>query len=303
MSTGYYLLDHPPRRSQGAPRTTWGFPPEPSGVVAVHDTEGVMDDQGEDWGAENTAAYIVTRTDPGSYHEIHDGDSEVVMAPDDWMTWNVAADSANGHNWGISGACRTGDWHPDNPWTRRTIRRMGASICRFWQRNGFDVAKANRWITREEANRRIPGLILHGTWQPKDRSDAWAKSPHRAALDQMLVDAIAQAAGLVDDKPTDPITPPLPPKEDYEMPRSTYQLDQPGHPAHGQTWAEDFDGLNKVTSPVLFGRQCQHNQGHPPTYAPPLPVDAGQLHALIAQHLGATYADAWGRDPNLDPPR
>lgn len=26
----------------------------------MHDTEGVMDDQGDDWGAENTAAYIVT---------------------------------------------------------------------------------------------------------------------------------------------------------------------------------------------------------------------------------------------------
>lgn len=192
---GFYLFDHPPARSQGAPRTTWGYPPKPSGVVAVHDTEGVMDDQGDDWGAENTAAYIVTRSDPGSYHEIHDGDSIVVMAPDDWMTWNVAADSANGHNWGISAACRTSDWDPDAEWTQRVIRSMGHSIAAFWARNGIDVAAANRWITRDQANRRIPGLILHGTWQPGDRSDAWATHPRRGELDQMLVDAIAGAGG------------------------------------------------------------------------------------------------------------
>jgi hypothetical protein len=192
---GYYLFDHPPRRSQGAPRTTWGFPSAPSGVVAVHDTEGVMDNQGDDWGAENTAAYIVTRSDPGSYHEIHDGDSLVVMAPDDWMTWNVAADQANGHNWGISAACRTVDWNPDTPWTQRVIASMGRSIAAFWERNGIDVARANRWITRAEANARIPGLILHGTWQPGDRSDAWATHPRRGELDQMLVDAISAAAG------------------------------------------------------------------------------------------------------------
>ena len=203
---GYYLLDHPPRRSQGAPRTTWGFPSKPSGVVAVHDTEGVMDDQGDDWGAENTAAYIVTRSDPGSYHEIHDGDSMVVMAPDDWMTWNVAADEANGHNWGISAACRTSDWDPDSPWTKRVIDSMARSIVAFWTRNGIDIAKANHWGTRDEANRRIPCLILHGTWQPGDRSDAWATHPRRAELDQMLVDAIARVAGGA------PATTPPPPK-------------------------------------------------------------------------------------------
>lgn len=211
---GYYLFDHPPRRSQGAPRTTWGYPPKPSGVVAVHDTEGVMDDQGDDWGAENTAAYIVTRTDPGSYHEIHDGDSVIVMAPDDWMTWNVAADQANGHNWGISAACRTADWNPDAPWTRSVITSMGRSIAAFWQRNGYDVNAANRWITRDEANRRTPGLILHGTWQPGDRSDAWATHPRRADLDRMLIDAIRGTA--------DTIPPPETSEEDDDMVKPTH---------------------------------------------------------------------------------
>lgn len=203
MTTGFYLFDHPPARSQGAPRTTWNFPSAPSGVVAVHDTEGVMDDQGDDWGAENTAAYIVTRSDPGSYHEIVDGDSVVVMAPDDWMTWNVAADSANGHNWGISAACRTSDWDPDADWTRRVIAQMGQRIRAFWERNGIDVAAANRWITRDEANRRIPGLILHGTWQPGDRSDAWATHPRRPELDAMLTAAIGGTTPQEEDEMTD----------------------------------------------------------------------------------------------------
>lgn len=219
---GFYLFDHPPKRSQGAPRTTWGFPSAPSGVVAVHDTEGVMDDQGDDWGAENTAAYIVSRSDPGSYHEIHDGDSVVVMAPDDWMTWNVAADSANGHNWGISAACRTRDWDPDAEWTQRVIASMGRSIAAFWRRNNIDIAKANRWITRDEANRRIPGLILHGTWQPGDRSDAWATHPRRAELDQMLVDAIAVAAGLA--PAPDPIPPTSEEDDDMAAPRPSWKV-------------------------------------------------------------------------------
>lgn len=196
----YYLLDHPnPNQGQtGRPR--W----QPiNGMVGVHTTEGALDAIAPDSGAENVAAFIASRSDHGSYHEIVDSDSVVQMAPDDVMTWHTAAASLNGPAWGISAACRADQWSV-NPatanywWTVTTIATMGRRICAFWQRNGYDPLTPDvcRWLTGAQARGRFgPGLYHHGDAQPEDRSDAWALHPDRAVLDQMLLDAIRIAAG------------------------------------------------------------------------------------------------------------
>lgn len=189
--TGYYLLDHP----QTIPQHRHPRRAPLSGVVAVHTTEGVLDDQGPDTGAENTAAYICRRNDYGSYHCIVDSDSTVAMAPDDHETWHVAADRHNWHSWGISAACRSVDWRVDSGWTWRTLDRMATEIAAFWARNGHDPRACARFGTRDEALARQPALYLHGTLQPADRSDAWVRHPQRAQLEQMLVDRIHAAAG------------------------------------------------------------------------------------------------------------
>jgi hypothetical protein len=190
MATGFYLLDHPNRTQQ------YRYPRREriSGMVGVHTSEGVMDDVGIDTGAENVAAFIVSRSDYGSYHEICDSDSIVRMAPADHETWHIAADAHNWHSFGVSAACRTVDWHPNSAWTRLTIRNMGISIARFWNEHGFDVeALAGRWLTIDQARRREPGLIEHGTAQPLDRTDSWARLQLRDTYRRMLTDAILLA--------------------------------------------------------------------------------------------------------------
>lgn len=204
MSTGFYLLDNPPARSQGAtPR--W----QPlNGMVGVHTTEGALDAVAPDRGAQNVANFIRNRSDPGSYHEIHDSDDHVVMLPDDWMTWHTAAANLNGPAWGVSAACRSTEWsadawHPNYWWTITVIASMGRSIRAFWERNGYDVASSARWMTGDQARNRqtqFGRLYHHGVAQPEDRSDAWVLHPQREQLDAMLVEAILGSAPVDPDK-------------------------------------------------------------------------------------------------------
>lgn len=209
---GYYLIDHPPNSRQFYPyRRRFAGVIGVSGCVVVHTAEGVMDDVGVDTGAENVAHHISTRNTAGTYHELVDSDSHVMLVPDEWEAFHVGANGHNRHAWGISAACRTEDWHPDHWWTQRTISRMGERICAFWQRQGLDPVVSARWISRDEALTRRPGLVCHGTLQPTDRSDAWVRQPHREALERMLVDAIVAAAGV-------------PPKEDELTPEQMTEL-------------------------------------------------------------------------------
>lgn len=204
MGTGYYLIDNPPARSQGA-KPRW----EPAnGMVGVHTTEGALDAVAPDSGAQNVANFIRTRSDPGSYHEIHDSDDYVVMLPDDWMTWHTAAANLNGPAWGISAACRSTEWsvdpwHPNYWWTITVIASMGRSIRAYWERNGYDVASSARWLTKDQARNRqtqYGRLYHHGVAQPEDRSDAWVLHPNRAELDEMLVTAILGSAPVDPDE-------------------------------------------------------------------------------------------------------
>jgi hypothetical protein len=216
---GYYLLDHPNRTQQ------YRYPRRRrlSGTVVVHDTESIIDLVLPDYGAENTANFIVNRSDYGSYHELHDSDSVIPMAPDNYETWHAAAQTHDGtvYNWfawGISAACRTTNWSasPWNPnywWTVKVIASMGRSIRAFWERNGFDVNACARWLTQAEGDRQLPGLIHHGVAQPEDRSDAWTKHPERAALDAMLITAI---------KGSSPTPVPTPTPQDW-FDMATYQ--------------------------------------------------------------------------------
>lgn len=191
---GYFLVEHP---NPTCPQ--WRTPRRApvSGTVGVHTCEGAMDDVGIDTGAENVASYISTRPDYGSYHVIVDSDSTVDCVPDDYEAWHIAETDAfgmgmNSHSWGVSAACRTTDWDPYEGWTKATIIRMGQAIRAFWTRNGFDPLDPNicRFLTRDEAKRRVPGLVLHGVVQPGDRSDAWRDHPQRAELEAMLIAAI-----------------------------------------------------------------------------------------------------------------
>lgn len=188
---GYYLLDHPPASPQyRRPRR------QPlSGAIGWHTTEGALDRIAPDTGAENVAAYIARRTDPGSYHAIHDSDSTVLMLPDDAEAFHVAADGINRFTVGQAAAMRTTDWHPSDPQCIAIIGRMAAWAVDHWRRNGFDPRACARWLTRAEVLDRKPGMFLHGAVQ-SDRTDAWLRSPHRLTLEAMTVQAILDLCPL-----------------------------------------------------------------------------------------------------------
>lgn len=196
---GYYLLDHKPASPQyRRPRR------QPlSGAIGWHTTEGALDRIAPDTGAENVAAYISRRTDPGSYHAIHDSDSTVLMLPDDAEAFHVAADGINRFTVGQAAAMRTTDWHPSDPQSVDILHRMAIWAVGFWSRNGVDPRACAKWLTRAEVLDRQPGMFLHGTVQ-SDRSDAWLRSPHRLTLEAMTVQAILDLCPLP--TPEDPMT-------------------------------------------------------------------------------------------------
>lgn len=181
---GFYLLDHRPVRQQFYPQRLVPL----TGGVAVHTTEGVLDRQDADMGAENTASYMTRRTDAGSYHELVDRDSVVPLVPDSYTAFHVATSGYNSRTWGISIAARTTDLSASDETTFALIGTVGARIAAFWRRQLIDPRKAARWVGGGAYNG--PGLFCHGDVQPSDRSDAWARHPDCKTFDRWLVDAI-----------------------------------------------------------------------------------------------------------------
>lgn len=199
----YYLIDNPPASQQFWPSRNNGL----SGGVVIHTTEG----SGGGSAAENTAAFISRRSDPGSYHMIVDVDSSVAMMPDDYVAFGVAASGFNSTCWMIAIGANSSDLNGDSPDTQAEIDRMASEIVAFWQRNGFNVSEASRFIGEEVKNK--PGIAHHGDVQPWDRSDAWSRREDRWIFDSMLLQAIERHSGETPAVPVAPTQPtPIPPQ-------------------------------------------------------------------------------------------
>jgi len=209
---GYYLIDNPPASQQFWPSRNNGL----SGGVVIHTTEG----SGGGSAAENTAAFISRRSDPGSYHCIVDVDSTVMMMPDDYVAFGVAASGFNSRCWMIAIGANSSDLNGDSPDTQAEIDRMGAEIAAFWQRNGIDIASASQFIGEDVKNR--PGLAHHGDVQPWDRSDAWSRREDRWIFDSMLLQAIERHSGSA------PAVPPTPTQPVPVAPDTVWQVGSTG---------------------------------------------------------------------------
>ena len=179
---GYYLLDNPPRSPQFYPSRS----NTPTYAVGVHTSEGSTGPGS----ARNLAAFIARRSDPGSYACIVDNEETIVMVPPDYTTFSVAASGYNSRTWHICLAGRSAELSPDDANTQAMIARAGEAIRALWAFLNIPSSNA-QWIGTDALNR--PGLFCHGDVQPWDRSDAWSTHPDRAALDQLLIDAINQA--------------------------------------------------------------------------------------------------------------
>lgn len=180
-----YLEEHPPARRQGRPRAR-----RASGAVGWHTAESIKDDVGPDTGAENLAAYIARRTEPGSYHAIPDSDSIVTLWPDDFAAYSIAVTGLNDLTYNVGAACRTTDLVPGDPWTLATMANMAKATVDYWRRQGIEPRDAARWLTRAEVLAEEVGLFHHGTVQPGDRTDAFAASPHRAELEAFAIELV-----------------------------------------------------------------------------------------------------------------
>lgn len=210
---GYYLLDNPPASQQFWPSRNNGL----SGGVVIHTTEG----SGGDTQAENTAAFISRRSDPGSYHCIVDSEpnAAVYLMPDDYTAFGVAASGYNSRCWMIAIAAPSAALNADSPYTQIEIDNMAREIVAFWQRNGFDPASSAQFIG--EGVKDGPGLAHHGDVQPWDRSDAWARREDRWVFDSLLLQAISRHAGGSAPAPLPPQEPtvptPVPPQSVWQQ--------------------------------------------------------------------------------------
>ena len=189
--TDYYLLNNPP-----ASRQFWPSRNTPmTGGVVLHTTEGV----GGDESAENTARYISTRSNAGSYHAIVDWNSTVFLMPDDYTAFGVATSGYNSRCWNIALACKGSELGVDDWATNVMIDRAAKEMVAFWRRNGFDPIEANRSIGAGVLEG--PGWAQHGEVQPQDRSDAWVHHPQAWGLGITLAVAISRHAGQYEPAP------------------------------------------------------------------------------------------------------
>lgn len=202
MATGYYLLDNPPARSQyRTPRRE-----KPSGVIVIHTAESPADQTGPDAGAENVAAFIRRRSDPGSYHALSDSDSTLKLVPWSYEAWQDGTGS-NPHAIGLSVACQAAAW-PTLPqsWRDGAINGLAALArdAAAWLESEHGVIVPARIISRAESEQRKPGFIAHGTpvgRDPARRSDPGIHFP----WDQFLTafaqeEEVPQPAVTVDSK-------------------------------------------------------------------------------------------------------
>jgi hypothetical protein len=170
-----YLIDHPPAtRQYRSPRRA-----TPSGVIVVHTAESFPDENPPDTGAENVAAFIARRTNPGSYHDLVDSDTIIQLVRYSDEAFHDATGS-NPHSYGVSAATQAAKWSQLRPsWVDATVRNMAAASARYarWLFAQRGVTIPARLITRDDSERRIPGFISHAKRDPSRRTDPGATFP------------------------------------------------------------------------------------------------------------------------------
>lgn len=175
-----YLEEHTPRvRQFRRPRRA-----RPSGLIVVHTAESVLDQTGEDTGAEGVAAFIANRTDFGSYHTIVDSDSRVRLVPFDAEAYGDGTGS-NPYAIHISFACKAAGWRGMSDERRAAMIAQGAEAAAEaarWLRDVHGIAVPAVQITRAQSELRQPGFISHGARDPGRRTDPGVDFPWAAFL-------------------------------------------------------------------------------------------------------------------------
>jgi hypothetical protein len=170
-----YLRAHKPVRSQfRSPRRA-----RPTGLVVVHTAESVLDTVGPDTGAEKVAAFIVGRTDPGSYHDLVDADSDIQLVRYEDEAYQDSTGS-NPHALSVSFALKATDWPRLRPAKRDAFLTQGARALARQQAwllaHRYPLTPLRR-ITRAQSAAGLPGFISHAERDPDRRKDPGAHFP------------------------------------------------------------------------------------------------------------------------------
>lgn len=216
----FYLLEHknPHLDQYGEARR---YRNTPSGTIVIHTAENVADQIGGDLGAENVAAYVVRRTDYGSYHRIVDADSVIKMAPFGFETWHCR--NTNPWSIGISMAVMADDWDRySDDYVMRVLRnaaRASAEAVRdlkkYWK-----ITVPIEHITGSQALAKRPGFTGHGETDPTRRHDPGSGFPWARFLRMVREELGEGADDVIEAEPVNnPVKPvkPKPKGTEYDM--------------------------------------------------------------------------------------
>lgn len=164
-----WLRQNPPRRAQYRS----GRRAKHTGLTVIHTAENMLDEIGDDSGAEGVAQFIRTRTTPGSYHDLVDSDSSIKLVRYSDEAYQDGTGS-NPFAMSISFAVRAADWETMKPERRRALLVQGAKAFQRQQlwlaKNGKPTTPLRR-ITKAESDAGKAGFISHGERDPGRRSD------------------------------------------------------------------------------------------------------------------------------------
>lgn len=151
---GFYGIEHPnPTTPQFAYPRRGGA--KLSGTCIVHTAEM--------YGALNTAAFCMRRSDYGCYHTIVDDKTIIEIYPYEYETWQ----DSETNNWavGISAACRAADWNAMSEAQRegyyRNLAWAGADFVKY-MKEAYGIDVPLRRLSGAEARARVPGFCAHG---------------------------------------------------------------------------------------------------------------------------------------------
>lgn len=151
---GFYGIEHPnPNTPQFAFPRRGGA--KLSGTAIVHTAEM--------YGALNTAAFCMRRSDYGCYHTIVDDKTIIEIYPYEYETWQ----DSETNNWavGISAACKAADWNSMTEAQREGYYRnlaWAAADFVIYMRTVYGIEVPRRKLSGEEARARKPGFCAHG---------------------------------------------------------------------------------------------------------------------------------------------
>lgn len=255
----------------------------PSGVVAVHTAESIMDTVGPDTGAEAVARFIQHRDSPGSYHELCDSDSSVNLVRWDCEAFHDGT-GTNRHSFGLSFACSYLDWAKMTTERRAAFVERGAQRAEAYARWVYaehGIVVPPRRISTEQARAMVPGFVSHAQLDPdrrKDPGDADGQFPWTAFLARF-----AQLMGYV------PPTPPTPGDPDMApAPYAFWQLS--GSPRVYQVAADAIAARHVSSAAALrFGRALLRLGGHDDS-----------IHVVNVGDAAHDDMEAWLRDVLAD---